>query len=105
MRYLLARSAGSVRGVQLKQEQQQDPQEVGGAQGHHQLDQHRQSTMFRHVRQRVSEHVNDPRHHDVHVSRGIIRDTAGLTMQVVYNQIRGSTDFRQEVTPGGILFG
>lgn len=105
MCYLLARSAGSVRGVQLKQEQHQDPQEVGGAQRNHQLDQHRQSTMFRHVRQRVSKHVNNPRHDGVHVSQGIIRDTAGLTMQVVYNQIRSSTDFREEGTNGGILFG
>lgn len=88
--------------MQLKQEQHQNPQEVGGAQRHHQLDQHRQSTVFGHVRQRVGEHMNNPCHHGVYVRRGIVRETAGLKTQVVYGQIGIST---KEVTRGNILFG
>lgn len=81
-RYLLAGGTGGVCGVQLEQEQHQNPQEAGGAQSRRQLDQHRQATVFGHVRQRVGEHVDNPRHHGVHVRRGIVGETAGLKTQV-----------------------
>lgn len=77
-RYLLTGGAGSVCGVQLKQEQHQDPQKAGRAQRLHQLDQHRLPTVVGHVRQRVGEDVYNPRHHCVHVGRGILRETLGL---------------------------
>lgn len=83
MRYLLTPSAGAGCGVQLKQEQHQDPQEAGGAQRLHQLAQQGQPTVVGHVGQRVSEHVNNPCHNGVHVSRGILRETAGLETQVI----------------------
>lgn len=83
-RYLLNRGTSSVCGVQLKQEQHQDPQETGGAQSLHQLDQHRQSTVVGHVRKCISEHVYNPRGNGVHVSRGILREMAGLKTQVIY---------------------
>lgn len=104
-----------MRGVQLKQQQHQDPQEAGRAQRLHQLDQHGQATVVGHVRQRVGEHVYDPRHDGVHVSRGILRETAGLETRVIYltNAFRYKPPFvrqqisgliREEVTCADILF-
>lgn len=78
LRHLVA-GAAALCGVQLQQQQHEDPQEVGGAQRRQQLAEDRQPPVLGHVRQRVGEHVHDPRHHGDHDGGGrAVREAVGL---------------------------
>lgn len=76
---LVTGRAGSLRGMQLKKEEHEDPEVVGGAQHGHQLAKDRQAPVSGHVRQCIGKHVHDFRHHSVHMRRGAaIRELLGL---------------------------
>jgi len=78
---LVGSGAGGLGGVLLEQQQQQHPQETGGAQRGHQLGEDGQAPVLWHVGQGVHEHVHDLGDHHVYAAR--LRSLAALVGLVV----------------------